>query len=60
MVTKELVEYVERGRNPDIYTRMFVEGTRRNNQLLRGKMAAFAGFRDVLAEEMRGEMEGRM
>ncbi|PHH90590.1 hypothetical protein CDD83_3234 [Cordyceps sp. RAO-2017] len=51
-VPPELLEYVENGRNPDIYTREFVELVRRGNQLMRGKMHAFADFRDVLAREM--------
>ncbi|KAF4580970.1 Mediator of RNA polymerase II transcription subunit 10 [Ophiocordyceps camponoti-floridani] len=51
-VPPELLEYVENGRNPDIYTREFIELVRRGNQLMRGKMLAFAGFRDVLAAEM--------
>ena len=48
----ELITYVDNGRNPDIYTREFVEGARRSNQLMKGKMEAFADFRDVLAREM--------
>ncbi|KUI55592.1 Mediator of RNA polymerase II transcription subunit 10 [Cytospora mali] len=48
----ELIQYVEGGRNPDIYTREFVELVRRQNQLMRGKMRAFGDFRDVLAREM--------
>lgn len=52
----ELVKYVEGGRNPDIYTREFVELVRRGNQLVRGKMGAFGAFRDVLAEEIAGAM----
>lgn len=48
----ELIQYVEGGRNPDIYTREFVELVRRQNQLVRGKMRAFGAFRDVLAGEM--------
>ncbi|KAI1467284.1 mediator complex, subunit Med10 [Daldinia caldariorum] len=55
-VPPELVEYVENGRNPDIYTREFVEAVRRGNQLMRGKQRAFAAFRDVLAAEMRRAM----
>ncbi|KAF5129678.1 Mediator of RNA polymerase II transcription subunit 10 [Metarhizium anisopliae] len=51
-VPPELLEYVENGRNPDIYTREFVELVRRGNQLMRGKMHAFGEFRDVLAREM--------
>ncbi|KAK4169503.1 putative mediator of RNA polymerase II transcription subunit 10 [Cladorrhinum sp. PSN259] len=47
-----LMEYVENGRNPDIYTREFVELVRRLNQLQRGKSHAFRDFRDVLAGEM--------
>ncbi|KAJ3482075.1 hypothetical protein NLG97_g7665 [Lecanicillium saksenae] len=51
-VPPELLEYVENGRNPDIYTREFVELVRRGNQLMRGKMHAFGAFRDVLAQNM--------
>lgn len=51
-VPPELLQYVENGRNPDIYTREFVELVRRGNQLMRGKNEAFRSFRDVLAEEM--------
>lgn len=47
-----LLQYVEDGRNPDIYTREFVELVRRMNQLTRGKVHAFKNFRDVLAHEM--------
>lgn len=52
----ELLEYVENGRNPDIYTREFVELVRRGNQLMRGKQSAFASFRDILAEQMSSAM----
>lgn len=51
-IPPELIQYVDAGRNPDIYTREFVELARRGNQLMRGKQAAFAAFRDTLAEEM--------
>lgn len=52
----ELLEYVENGRNPDIYTREFVELVRRGNQLMRGKAAAFDSLRDVLAADMAAAM----
>ncbi|KAF7562004.1 hypothetical protein G7046_g2132 [Stylonectria norvegica] len=55
-VPPELLEYVENGRNPDIYTREFVELVRRGNQLMRGKMNAFGSFRDVLAEQIASAM----
>lgn len=51
-VPPELVQYVENGRNPDIYTREFVELVRRGNQLMKGRNEAFRTFRDILAEEM--------
>ena len=53
-IPPEIVEYVEDGRNPDIYTREFVELAQRGNAALKGKSEAFAAFRDVLAQEMRG------
>jgi mediator of RNA polymerase II transcription subunit 10 len=52
MVPQELIQYVDSGRNPDIYTREFVEGARRSNQLMKGKVEAFGDFRDILAEQM--------
>ncbi|KAL1864634.1 hypothetical protein VTK73DRAFT_5762 [Phialemonium thermophilum] len=55
-VPELLVSYVENGRNPDIYTREFVERVRRMNQLARGKMRAFAAFRDVLAAQINAAM----
>lgn len=55
-VPPELLEYVENGRNPDIYTREFVELVRRGNQLMKGRGSAFAQFRDVLAREMLSAM----
>ncbi|KAF4985484.1 hypothetical protein FDECE_16527 [Fusarium decemcellulare] len=55
-VPPELLEYVENGRNPDIYTREFVELVRHGNQLMRGKLNAFSTFRDVLAENMTSAM----
>ncbi|KAI1143778.1 mediator complex, subunit Med10 [Hypoxylon sp. FL0543] len=51
-IPPELIQYVDNGRNPDIYTREFVELVRRGNQLARGRQSAFASFRDALAAEM--------
>lgn len=51
-IPPEIIEYVEDGRNPDIYTREFVELAQKQNQYLKGKSEAFAGFRDVLAQEI--------
>ncbi|TGJ82892.1 hypothetical protein E0Z10_g5836, partial [Xylaria hypoxylon] len=55
-VPPELVQYVDNGRNPDVYTREFVELVRRGNQLMRGKQSAFANFRDILAGEIENAM----
>ncbi|WEW55274.1 RNA polymerase II mediator complex subunit [Emydomyces testavorans] len=52
----EIIDYVDAARNPDIYTREFVELVQRSNQELKGKMEAFASFRDVLAREMASAM----
>ncbi|KAL4965146.1 mediator complex subunit NUT2 [Aspergillus stella-maris] len=55
-IPPEIIDYVDASRNPDIYTREFVELVQRGNQDLKGKKEAFASFRDVLAREMRGAM----
>lgn len=52
----EIIDYVDAARNPDIYTREFVELVQRGNQDLKGKKEAFTSFRDVLATEMRSAM----
>ena len=61
----EVIDYVEDGRNPDIYTREFVESAQKLNMLLKGKSEAFCDFTDVLGEELvaggfagREEVEG--
>ncbi|KAL8667319.1 MAG: hypothetical protein Q9202_000893 [Teloschistes flavicans] len=51
-ITPEIIEYVDEGRNPDIYTREFVEVVQKSNQYMKGKSEAFAGFRDALAQEI--------
>lgn len=48
----DIIQYVERSRNPDIYTREFVELVMRYNQQMAGRSEAFAAFRDVLGREM--------
>jgi mediator of RNA polymerase II transcription subunit 10 len=60
-VPAEVIDYVQEGRNPDIYTREFVELVMKLNQMHKGKTEAFSMFRDVLAREFVGavpEMEG--
>ena len=54
----EVIQYVETGRNPDIYTREFVELTQRNNQHLAGRMKAFGLFSEILTEEMKKGIKG--
>jgi len=51
-IPPEVVSYVERSRNPDVYTREMMENLQRNNQLLKGKSEAFAQLRDILAKEI--------
>ncbi|KAL8635248.1 MAG: hypothetical protein Q9228_007242 [Teloschistes exilis] len=51
-ITPEIIEYVDEGRNPDIYTREFVELVQKSNQYMKGKSEAFAGFRDAMAQEI--------
>ncbi|KAI9692749.1 MAG: RNA polymerase II mediator complex subunit [Bogoriella megaspora] len=55
-IPPEIINYVEEGRNPDIYTREYVESVQKHNQLLKGRSEAMARFRDVLGREMMGAM----
>lgn len=54
-VPVELVQYIEDGRNPDIYTREFVEAVRRSNQYQRAKMHGVRQLRDSLAAKIAAE-----
>ncbi|GAM88838.1 hypothetical protein ANO11243_068720 [Dothideomycetidae sp. 11243] len=47
-------DFVEKSRNPDIYTREFVEHVQKLNQQLSGRSQAYADFRDALAREIVG------
>lgn len=51
----DVISYIEDGRNPDIYTREFVEVTAKLNARLKGKMEGFAKLRDVLGEKLAAE-----
>ncbi|KAG7894901.1 hypothetical protein KL905_000138 [Ogataea polymorpha] len=51
----EIVNYIEDGRNPDIYTREFVDVVRKINQYLYGKSIAFQEFRDILSAKIKSE-----
>lgn len=48
LVPPEIIAYIDEGRNPDIYTREFVELVQRGNVFLKGKSEAFGGFADVI------------
>ncbi|RMX88689.1 hypothetical protein D0869_01453 [Hortaea werneckii] len=48
----EIIGYVESTRNPDIYTRDFVELVMRYNQSLAGQSAGLAQFRDIFGKEI--------
>lgn len=54
-IPKGVLEYIEAGRNPNVYTREFVESTRKSNQSLRGKMIAFKQLRDSLGDKIGEE-----
>ncbi|KAH3665577.1 hypothetical protein OGAPHI_003764 [Ogataea philodendri] len=54
-VPLEIVNYIEDGRNPDIYTREFVDVVRKINQYLNGKSIAFQQFRDTLGAKIKAE-----
>ncbi|AMD20411.1 HDL333Wp [Eremothecium sinecaudum] len=51
----EVLQYIEDGRNPDVYTREFVEAIRRSNQYQRAKMHALRKLRDSLADKISEE-----
>lgn len=51
----DIIQYIEDGRNPDIYTREFIEVIRKVNQFLNGKSRAFSQFQSTLASQITKE-----
>ena len=51
----DVISYVEDGRNPDIYTREFVEVSAKLNARLKGKMQGFAKLQEVLGDKLQTE-----
>ena len=51
-IPPEIIAYIDESRNPDIYTREFVELTQRGNRELKNTSEAFTKFRDVFGEEL--------
>ena len=56
LVPPEVIDYVFAGRNPDIYTREFVENVNRGNHVLNGKMQAFGSMAEIYARETKSAM----
>lgn len=48
----DIISYIENGRNPEIYTREFVETTARTNALVKGKMLGFGKLQEVLSSNI--------
>ncbi|KAI9803638.1 MAG: RNA polymerase II mediator complex subunit [Piccolia ochrophora] len=54
VIPPEIIAYVEDGRNPDIYTREFVELVQRGGMEVGGRSEGFRNFGEVLSREMSG------
>ena len=59
MIPPEIIDYVDDGRNPDIYTREFVELVQRGNAVINGKREAFADFSRIFADKLVEESRRR-
>ncbi|KAF2267814.1 RNA polymeras-like protein II mediator complex subunit 10 [Lojkania enalia] len=51
-IPPEVTAYVEGSRNPDIFTREFVELAQRMNQMLKGRCEGYTLLRDTLARDI--------
>ncbi|KAI9258290.1 transcription factor subunit Med10 of mediator complex-domain-containing protein [Sporodiniella umbellata] len=50
-IPEEVINFVEHGKNPDLFTQSFVERTATENQYTNGKVKAVDEFKKLLAEE---------
>ncbi|EHY52492.1 hypothetical protein ABEF92_006113 [Exophiala dermatitidis] len=57
-IAPEIVDYVDDGRNPDIFTRDFVENVQRGNAVINGKQHAFAEFAKIYAKALKEGIPG--
>ncbi|KAI5969256.1 NUT2 [Candida margitis] len=55
LIPVDVVSYIEDGRNPDIYTREFIEVTAKSNAKLKGKMQGFGTLRNILSDKLAQE-----
>ncbi|CAH6722680.1 mediator of RNA polymerase II transcription subunit 10 [[Candida] jaroonii] len=51
----DVINYIEDGRNPDIYTREFIEVNAKSNARLKGRMQNFGKLRDILGDKLVSE-----
>lgn len=51
-IPPEVTTYVENSRNPDIFTREFVETVQRMNQMLNGRIDAYRMLQEQLAWQL--------
>ncbi|KAF2637176.1 RNA polymeras-like protein II mediator complex subunit 10 [Massarina eburnea CBS 473.64] len=51
-IPPEVTSYVEASRNPDIFTREFVETVQRMNQMLKGRAEAYRLLQETLARDI--------
>jgi mediator of RNA polymerase II transcription subunit 10 len=51
-IPPEVISYVENSRNPDIFTREFVETVQRMNQMLNGRVDAYRMLQQQLARQI--------
>lgn len=57
-IPPEVTAYVENSRNPDVFTREFVETVQRMNQMLKGRSDAYRLMRDTLAKDIISAIPG--
>lgn len=57
-IPPEIVDYVDEGRNPDIFTRDFVENVQRGNAVINGKKQAFRDFSVIFAQKLKEGIPG--
>ena len=58
LIPPEVIDYVDDGRNPDIFKRDFVELAQRGNAVMNGKKEAFLTFTQIFAKKLKEGMSG--
>ena len=59
-VPPEIFQYIDQGRNPQLYTKDCLQKVKTKNEEIKGKIDAYKDFKNILEEELKKELPQTM